>query len=70
MVAGACATDPNAANDAACLDDFIQRFGLHALRRPLDADDVAFYRTVYGDDSAADLGLCNHLAFYCQHDAD
>lgn len=43
-LAGACATDGDAANDDTCMDDFIARFGLRALRAPLAAEDVAFYR--------------------------
>ncbi|NUO53909.1 MAG: DUF1592 domain-containing protein [Polyangiaceae bacterium] len=46
QVAGDCATNGDAADDDTCLDDFITRFGLRALRRPLDADDIAFYRAV------------------------
>ncbi|MFO0612590.1 MAG: DUF1592 domain-containing protein [Polyangiaceae bacterium] len=42
-VAGACATDADASNDAACLSDFITRFGERALRRPMSPDDLAFY---------------------------
>jgi hypothetical protein len=44
--AGACATDGDAGNDAACVDDFIRRFGARALRRPVTAEDVAHYRDV------------------------
>jgi hypothetical protein len=44
--AGACATDGDAANDDACVDDFIRGFGARALRRPVTDDDVALYRTV------------------------
>lgn len=51
---GACASDGNASNDAACLDAFIKRVGPRALRRPLGADDVAFYTSVYGADAKAD----------------
>jgi hypothetical protein len=46
-VVGACATDGNAANDDACVTDFIKRFGARALRRPLGAEEVTFYRGVY-----------------------
>ncbi len=53
-VVGACATDTNAANDAACIDAFIKKIGPRALRRPLGADDVAFYTSVYGADPKAD----------------
>jgi hypothetical protein len=51
---GSCATDANADNDAACRDAFIERFGARALRRPLAADEIDFYRSVYGDDATAD----------------
>ncbi|NUQ77450.1 MAG: DUF1592 domain-containing protein [Polyangiaceae bacterium] len=43
-LAGACATDADAANDDACLDDMIRKFGERALRRPVTDEDVAFYR--------------------------
>lgn len=49
-VAGACATDQDASNDAACVSDFIGRVGARALRRPLDADELTFYESVYGAD--------------------
>jgi hypothetical protein len=53
-VVGTCATDGDPSNDAACLTTFIQGFGARALRRPLGADDVAFYTNVYGSDPTAD----------------
>jgi hypothetical protein len=53
-VVGTCATDGNGGNDAACLDDFIKRFGSRALRRPVTDADLTFYRSVYGDDTAVD----------------
>lgn len=46
-IAGPCATDGDAGNDAACVDDFIRTFGERALRRPLDDDEVSFYRDVF-----------------------
>src|SRR5260221_10242086 len=52
-VVGACATDGDASNDGKCLDDFIRRFGARAIRRPLSDDEVTFYRSVYGPDTAA-----------------
>jgi hypothetical protein len=52
-VAGSCAIDDDATNDDACISDFIDRFGARALRRPLDADDLSFYRVVYGGGSTA-----------------
>jgi hypothetical protein len=51
-VVGACATDQDAGNDAACLSEFIARVGARALRRPLDAAEVTFYESVYGSDKA------------------
>lgn len=47
-VAGDCATNPDAGDDDACLDDFIRRFGERALRRPVSDEDIAFYRAVAG----------------------
>jgi hypothetical protein len=52
-VVGTCAIDGNPSNDAKCLDDFVRRFGERALRRPLTDDEVTFYRSVYGIDTAA-----------------
>ncbi len=52
-VAGACAVDDDPANDPSCLSSFLRDFGARALRRPLDADDEAFYRAVYGSDPSA-----------------
>ncbi len=51
---GGCATDSNTGNDAACIDDFIKGFGERALRRPLETDEVAFYRGFYGTSNAID----------------
>jgi hypothetical protein len=53
-VVGTCATDGDSSNDAACLTSFIQGFGARALRRPLGADDLAFYASIYGSDPTAD----------------
>jgi len=49
-VVGPCATDQDASNDAACVSEAIGRWGARALRRPLDADELAFYESVYGTD--------------------
>lgn len=49
-VAGACAVDADPGNDSACIDDFIQRFGDRALRRPTTDEERAFYRDVYDAD--------------------
>jgi Protein of unknown function (DUF1592)/Protein of unknown function (DUF1588) len=51
-VVGACATDQDATNDAACVSELIGRLGALALRRPLDADEVSFYEGIYGADKA------------------
>jgi hypothetical protein len=49
-VAGECAVDADAGNDQACVDAFIQKLGKLVLRRPLSAEDQAFYRQVaYAD---------------------
>lgn len=45
---GACATDADTGNDAACMEDFVRRFGPRVLRRPLTDEDVAFYVDVAG----------------------
>lgn len=46
-LAGECAVDSDAGNDDACIDAFIRGFGERALRRPLEADEVATYRAVF-----------------------
>ena len=51
-VVGPCATDQDAGNDAACVTEAIRRLGARALRRPLDADEVSFYESVYGANKA------------------
>jgi hypothetical protein len=53
-VVGACASDDQANNDATCRDDFIRKFGARALRRPLDDQELEFYRSVYGTTNAPD----------------
>ncbi|MFO0558849.1 MAG: DUF1592 domain-containing protein [Polyangiales bacterium] len=56
QVFGACATDGNAGNDGMCLDAFLDSFGARALRRPLTAEDRAFYKTSINNSvAAADL---------------
>ena len=52
-VIGACATDADASNDAACLSEAIARLGERALRRPLEAAEAQFYEAVYGADKTA-----------------
>jgi hypothetical protein len=51
-VVGACATDQETDNDAACVTELILRLGQRALRRPLNADEVSFYEGVYGANKA------------------
>jgi hypothetical protein len=53
-VIGACATDADAGNDAACLSEAVARLGQRALRRPLEAEEARFYEAVYGADKTAD----------------
>jgi hypothetical protein len=43
-LAGACAVDADATNDATCLESFIRDFGRRAHRRPLSEPELAFYR--------------------------
>jgi hypothetical protein len=54
-VFGACATDAAVENDAECLETFLTQVGSRVLRRPLEVEDVAFYRAVAGA-TAADPG--------------
>ncbi|MDC0743094.1 DUF1588 domain-containing protein [Polyangium mundeleinium] len=78
-LAGACATDADAANDDACLDDMIRRFGERALRRPVTDEDVAFYRGPAGAapfdaadyaDVVALLLNAPHLMYFVEHGQD
>jgi len=50
------------ANDQACLDGFIQRFGERVQRRPLAAEDVAFYRRAAGSAPYAASGYADVVA--------
>lgn len=52
-VVGTCAVDDDPDNDGACLQQFLERFGARVLRRPLDAEELDFYRGVYGPDPAS-----------------
>jgi len=54
VVAGACATDADLDNDAACVDDFVHRFGERALRRPLTDAEATFYHEVFDGDGATE----------------
>lgn len=53
-LAGTCATDTNAGNDAACITDFVKKFGERALRRPLENSEVDFYKGFYGASTGID----------------
>ncbi len=53
-LAGDCAVDGDGGDEAGCVDDFLERFGARALRRPLDADEREFYAGFYGDLSVED----------------
>ncbi len=75
-LAGACATDADAANDDVCLDDLIRRLGERALRRPVTDADVAFYRGPAGTapfepadyaDVVALLLNAPHLLYFVEH---
>jgi len=56
-VAGTCATDGDVTNDAACIEGLVKRLGERVLRRPLTAEDIAFYSAIpKGKVTGADLG--------------
>jgi Protein of unknown function (DUF1592)/Protein of unknown function (DUF1588)/Protein of unknown function (DUF1595) len=59
---GACATDTNTSNDAACLSSFLGSFGKRALRRPLTADDLTFYSAVAGSTPVDPAALADVVA--------
>jgi hypothetical protein len=46
-VVGSCALGANAASDMTCFTSFLTGFGSRALRRPLTADDVTLYTSMY-----------------------
>jgi hypothetical protein len=58
-LAGDCATK---ANDQACLDAFIKRFGERAQRRALEDEDVTFYRRAAGSAPYAASGYADVVA--------
>lgn len=47
-IAGACATDGDASNDASCIEAFVEKVAPRVLRRPVTDEDVAFYADVAG----------------------
>lgn len=46
---GACATDTSAANDRACLEDFLRRWAARVMRVELSAEDVSYYADIAGE---------------------
>ncbi len=57
-----CATDEDPANDAACVDELVDRVGRLTHRRPLDDAERAFYRDeVYDGGDALDLAALQDL---------
>lgn len=60
-VVGACATDTDTTNDAACISNFLSTFGARALRRPLTPDEVTFYQGFYGTSTAIDPAAFSDL---------
>lgn len=59
---GPCATDSTSANDAACLDAFVRRFGRSAWRRPLSDAEVTAYRALAGDTPVGAVAVSNVIA--------
>jgi hypothetical protein len=59
---GRCAVDGDRTNDAACVDDFLRRFLERAHRRTPSAEDLAFYRGVYGANGIDLVGLADVVA--------
>jgi hypothetical protein len=45
--------DPAGASGTSCVQNFVQRFGRRAYRRPLTSDEVTALMTIYSDTSAA-----------------
>jgi hypothetical protein len=62
-VVGSCATDSDTANDESCIDDFIERFGALAFRRPLTPTEVAEQRAYYAPSVGIDpIGFADLIA--------
>ncbi len=53
---GLLGCDPAVMGEDACAEDFIQRFGARAFRRPLAADELTDYRALYANNKL-ELGL-------------
>ena len=64
QLAGACAQDAVTANDEMCLRMFIQKFGRLALRRPLDTEEVDFFRGIAGTTPVAAVSVANVIALF------
>lgn len=61
-VVGKCAADADTGNDAACLTSFVRSLGERALRRPLDSDEVEFYRGFHRTGSIDPVGVSDIIA--------
>ncbi len=59
---GSCATDADVSNDDSCLTSFVLRFGQFALRHPLNATDVDFYKGIVGTTPVAPGSIANVVA--------
>jgi Protein of unknown function (DUF1592)/Protein of unknown function (DUF1588)/Protein of unknown function (DUF1595)/Protein of unknown function (DUF1587)/Protein of unknown function (DUF1585) len=65
VLLGSCASG---ANTKACVDAFIGKFAERALRRPLAAEELTFFRGVYGDKTALDAeSLADTIAVILNH---
>jgi hypothetical protein len=59
---GACATDTNTSNDAACLSDFVRRFGRIAFRKPLTDAEVTLFRNIAGTTPVAPAAVADVIS--------
>ncbi len=65
VLLGSCSSG---ANTKSCVDAFIAKFAERALRRPLAAEELAFFRGVYGDKSTLDAAsLADTIAVVLNH---
>jgi hypothetical protein len=65
-LAGACATDNNAANDDQCITDFVVKFGARALRRPLSSAEVTFYKGFHSTSNISRTGFADIISALLQ----
>jgi hypothetical protein len=59
---GPCATDASTANDRACLEAFVGKWGSRIMRQRLSADDVNYYADIAGAAPVSAAGVSDVIA--------